>query len=85
MSLKKSMLERIERDSIKIGVDGEDIYLKKKMGWHIIHPPVDMKSVELATDEEGKVDWNKVKWNYTNLIFGGKANAIKTSTIGGII
>jgi hypothetical protein len=82
MSLKKSMLERIERDSIKIHVQGEDIFLKKKLGWHIIFPPVDMKSVELATDESGNVNWKKVKWNYTNLIFGGKSNAFKTFIVG---
>lgn len=82
MNLKRAMLERIERDSIKVEVDGETIYLKKKSGWHVIYPPVDIKSVEKATDENGNVDWNKVKWDRVALFFGSKSNAIKTAIVG---
>jgi len=82
MNLKKSMLERIEQKSIKIKVDEETIFLKKTGGWHVIYPPVDMNSVDRETDESGNINWKGVKWNYTNLIFGGKKNAIWTAIIG---
>lgn len=61
--LKKSMLERIEKDSIKVNVDGERVYIKKSnfFGWRVIHPPIN--------PETGG-------WNKLNLIFGGKANAL---------
>ena len=81
MNLKKAMLERIERNSIKVDVDGESVYLKKKNGWHLIYPPIDMSSVEKATDENGNIDWKKVKWDKTALIFGNKSNAIKSSVV----
>jgi len=82
MNLKKFMFEKIEKNSIKIDADGETIYLKKKNGWHIIYPPVNIESVEKATDEQGNIDWKKVKWDKTALIFGSKENAIKSSIIG---
>jgi hypothetical protein len=82
MNLKRVMLERIEQKSIKILVEGEPIFLKKTGGWHVIYPPVDMDSVENAIRQDGSVDWNRVKWNWTNLIFGGKKNAIMTAIIG---
>ncbi len=62
--LKKSMLERIERDSVKSIMGNEVVYVKKsKMpliggDWQQIHLPV---------NEDGT-------WNWTNLIFGGKRN-----------
>ena len=81
MNLKKIMLERIEKNGIKLDVEGERIYLKKSKDWHVIYPPVNIKSYEDAT-HDGVTDWKKVKWNYTNLIFGGKQNAIRTLVIG---
>lgn len=73
MGIKEKMLEKIEKNSIKINVRGENIYLKKSgypKDWHVIYPPVN--------PETGK-------WDLINLIFGGKANAIKYSVIGIIV
>jgi len=73
MGLKEKMLERIERDSIAVNVNGEKIYLKKSgklKEWRVIYLPVDPETM---------------KWNWANLIFGGKENAIKTFIIGFIV
>lgn len=70
MTLKEAMLRRIEKDSIKVDVKGETVYLKKSgfiKDWHVIYPPVN--------PETGK-------WDLINLIFGGKSNALKTFIIG---
>ena len=87
MNLKKAMLERIEQKSIKINVGTEEkkeyIFLKNTGGWHVIYPPVNIKSVDKATTN-GITNWKEVKWNYTNLIFGGKKNAVWTAIIGAI-
>lgn len=71
--LKQTMLERIEKDSIKVNVNGEKVYLKKSgfpKEWHVIYPPVD--------PETGK-------WDKLNFLFGGKANALKYLVIGVIV
>lgn len=73
MGLKERMLERIEQNAIKVNVKGEKVYLKKSgfpKEWHVIYPPVDPETK---------------KWDLTNLIFGGKANAVKTFVIGVIV
>lgn len=73
MGLKEKMLERIEKNSIKVDVNGEKIYLKKSgmiKEWHVIYPPVDPETN---------------KWSLVNLIFGGKSNAIITAIIGIIV
>ena len=82
MNLKKIMFDRIERNSIKVDVNGDTIYLKKKGDWYVIYPPVNIKSVEKATDENGNINWKEVKWDKTALIFGSRANAIKTAIVG---
>ena len=81
MNVKKLIFDRIERNSIQINVEGEDIYLKKSGDWHVIYPPIDIRSVEDATDDDGNIDWSKVKWNKINLIFGSKSNAIISSIV----
>jgi hypothetical protein len=66
MGIKEKMLERIERDSIKVNVNGDVVYLKKSgliKEWHVIYPPVNPDTR---------------KWDKINLIFGGKSNALKT-------
>ncbi|HED05838.1 MAG TPA: hypothetical protein ENI61_04045 [Ignavibacteria bacterium] len=71
--LKEKLLERIEKNSIKVNVDGEIIYLKKSKyptNWHVIYPPVNPETK---------------KWDMLNLVFGGKGNAIKTLLVGVII
>jgi len=85
MNLKKSLFELIEKNSIKVEVGGETIYLKKHKDWQVIYPPVNIKSIEEATDENGVIDWKKVKWDKTALIFGSKSNAIKTTIVSGIV
>jgi hypothetical protein len=82
MNLKQRMFERIEKNSIKVNVNGEIIYLKNSMGWHVIYPPIDLDSIESSKDEYGNINWKKVKWDKTNFIFGGKANAIKYAVFG---
>lgn len=83
MNLKKAMYERIEKNSIKIPIKGETVYLKKSMGgWHVIYPPVNIKSIEENTDSQGNIDWDRVKWDKTALIFGSKQNAIITAIVG---
>lgn len=70
MGLKEMMLDKIEKDSIKVNVNGDLVYLKKGgifKEWKVIYPPVNPETGE---------------WNYTNLIFGGTGNAIKTFFIG---
>jgi len=70
MGLREKMLERIEKNSIAVDVDGEKIYLKKSGNlkeWRVIYPPVNPETM---------------KWNWINLLFGGKGNAIKTLVIG---
>lgn len=69
MGFKEKMLERIEQNSIKINVNGEKVYLKKSgmiKDWHVIYPPIN--------PETRKINW-------ANLIFGGKANAIKATIV----
>lgn len=71
--LKKAMLDKIEKNSIKIDVDGEKVYLKKSgiiKEWHVIYPPVDPETK---------------KWNKINVLFGGEVNAIKTLIVGIIV
>lgn len=71
--LKEIMLNKIEKDSIKIDVNGEKVYLKKSgiiKEWHVIYPPVNPETK---------------KWNKINLLFGGKANAIKTLIVSIIV
>lgn len=73
MGLKEVMLNRIEKDSIKVDVNGQKVYLKKSgliKEWRVIYPPVN--------PETGK-------WDLVNLIFGGKANAVKYFFIGVIL
>lgn len=82
MNLKKAMLERIKENSIEVDVNGETVYLKKKGGWHVIYPPVNIESLEKATDENGNIDWKKVKWDKIALLFGNKSNAVKTAIVG---
>lgn len=85
MNLKKWMLSKIEKDSIKVNVEGETVYLKKSgliKEWRVIYPPIDLVSVDEATDKDGKVDWTKVKYDAMNAIFGGKGNAVKYALIG---
>jgi hypothetical protein len=63
-SIKTKMLNAIEKDSIKVDVTGEKVYLKKSgifKEWHVIYPPVD--------PETGN-------WNKTNLIFGSARSAV---------
>lgn len=69
MGLKDYLLSRIEKDAIKIRLEGKYVYLKKSSlfgllkEWRVIYPPVD--------PETGK-------WDMVNLIFGGKSNMVKT-------
>jgi len=64
MSFKETMQRRIEKNAIKININGEDVLLKKSglfvKEWHRFHPPI---------NEDGS-------WNIKNLIFGGKANLV---------
>jgi hypothetical protein len=85
MNLKKAMYDRIEKKCIKININGEQLYLKDSLGWHIIHSPVDLKSVEDNTDLNGNINWKKVKWDKVALIFGSKSNAIITAIIGFLV
>lgn len=90
MNLKKAMYERIKKNSIEIDVGSEEnpkfVYLKKdKFGWHVIYPPINIKSLEDATDENGNINWKKVKWDKIALIFGSKSNAIFTSVVGVLV
>jgi hypothetical protein len=82
MNLKKAMYDRIERDCIKVNVNGNTVYMKTKGSIRIIYPPVDIKSVEENTDSMGNIDWKKVKWDKVALIFGSKQNAIMTAIVG---
>jgi hypothetical protein len=82
MNLKKKMYDRIEKNCIKINLNGEQVYLKNSLGWHVIHSPVDLKSVEENTDSRGNINWDKVKWDKVALIFGSKQNAITTAIVG---
>lgn len=71
--LKRKMLGVIERDSIKIDVGGEKVYLKKSKimkEWHVIYPPINPETKE---------------WNWINFIFGGKTNALNSLIIGIIV
>lgn len=71
--LKQSMLERIERNAIKIDISGKKIYLKKSgmfKEWRVIYPPVNPETK---------------KWDWVNFIFGGKSNAFRTFIVGVII
>ena len=73
MGIKEKMLERIEKNSIKVNVRGENIYLKQSgmfKEWHVIYPPVNPETS---------------KWDITNLIFGGKSNAVRTFIVGVLI
>ena len=73
MGIKEKMLDRIEKDSIKIDVEGQKVYLKKSgifKEWRVIYPPVDPETK---------------KWDITNLIFGGKTNAFGTFIVGIIV
>ena len=90
MNLKKVMYERIKKNSIEINVGTEEnprfIYLKNdKFGWHVIHPPINIKSLEDATDRDGNINWKKVKWDKIALIFGSKSNAISTTIVGVVV
>lgn len=70
MGFKDKLLERIEKNSIKVNVGEEKIFLKKSgmfKDWHVIYPPID--------PDTGKINW-------INLLFGGKANAVKVFIIG---
>ena len=71
MGIKEIMLDRIEKDSIKVNVNGDIVYLKKSgflvKEWRVIYPPVNPETK---------------KWNKMNLIFGGKGNAIKYLAVG---
>jgi len=87
--LKKLMSERIEKDCIKVNVskEGEEpkyIYIKnpQKKTAHVIYSPINLESVEKATDKEGNVDWDKVKFDKVALIFGSYNQAIKTAIAG---
>jgi len=82
--LKRAMFEKIEQNSIKVNANNEEVYLKKSKvgGWHVIHPPININSVEEATDENGIINWRKVKWDRLALVFGSKSNAIATAVIG---
>jgi len=83
MNLKKAMYDRIEQHSVKMNIKGEDVFLKKSMGgWHVIYPPVSIKSIEQNTDSNGNINWKRVKWDKTALIFGSKQNAIMTAVVG---
>ena len=85
-NLKKRMYEMISVNSIKVNVSEEDVYLKKSKfptkEWHVFYSPIDLSSVENATDEQGNIDWNLVRWNKVNAVFGGKSNAIFTFIVG---
>ena len=90
MNLKQSMFEKIKKNSIEVNVGTDEnpeyIYLKNSWGgWHTIYPPVNLDSIDKATDERGITNWKKVKWNYLNLIFGGKGNAIMYAIVGILI
>lgn len=86
MNLKKTMFDKIERNSIKVNVNGDVVYLKKsRVGWHVIYPPIDINSIEEATDEKGEINWKKVKWDRFALFFGSKSNAIWTTIIGLVV
>jgi len=72
-NFKKRLLGKIEKNSIKVDVNGEVVYLKKSgipKEWHVIYPPIN--------PETEKINW-------INLFFGGKANAVKYFLIGVII
>lgn len=62
----EKLLERIEKNAIKVNVNEEPIYLKKSglfvKEWRIIYPPV---------NEDGSI-------NRINRWFGGKGNLVRT-------
>ncbi len=69
MGFKEKILERIEKNAIKIDVNDGFVYLKKSgffKEWHIINPPIN--------PETERINWN-------NFIFGGKGNAVKSTLI----
>jgi len=63
-NLKRSMLEKIERNAVKSEMKGEIVYLKKSKlpliggDWQQIHLPVNEDN----------------SWNLVNLLVGGKRN-----------
>ena len=69
MTFKESMQRRIEKNAIKININGEEILLKKSgiltKDWHRFHPPI---------NEDGT-------WNWLNFFFGGKSNLINLIAI----
>jgi hypothetical protein len=73
MNFKETLQRRIEKNAIKVNVNGEDILMKKSglliKDWHRFHPPI---------NEDGS-------WNWMNFLFGGKSNLVNLLTILGII
>jgi hypothetical protein len=73
MSFKEKLQKRLEKNAIKVNVNGEDILMKKSglltKDWHRFHPPI---------NEDGS-------WNWMNFVFGGKSNLINLLAILGII
>ena len=69
MSFKEKLQRRIEKNAIKINLNGEEILLKKSgilaKDWHRFHPPI---------NEDGT-------WNWLNFLFGGKSNFINLIAI----
>lgn len=69
MSFKDNMEKKIEKNAIKVNVNGEEILMKKSglfvKEWHRFHPPIN----------ENKT------WNWMNLIFGGKSNFVNLIAI----
>lgn len=86
MSLKENIYRRIIKNSVKSELDGKTVYLKKSripiLGgeWKEIQPPLDIAQIE-KMESEGHIDWNKIKWNKVNLIFGGWKNLIRLVAI----
>lgn len=73
MNFKEKLQKRLEKNAIKVNVNGEDILMKKSglltKEWHRFHPPI---------NEDGS-------WNWINFIFGGKYNLVNLLAILGII